>query len=107
MATVLTSSTSVLPALQALAEPTRLQIVETLRHGERCVCEIQDALDVKQSLLSHHLRTLREAGLVTDRRDGRWIHYSLVPSVLADVESFLAALGRDATNAPPHPSCCT
>ena len=106
MASTSTPGTAVLTALQALAEPTRLQIVEALRDGERCVCDIQDALEVKQSLLSHHLRALREAGVVADRRDGRWIHYSLVPDALADVEGFLAALRVDATTALPRPSCC-
>ncbi|MGD8318846.1 MAG: metalloregulator ArsR/SmtB family transcription factor [Gemmatimonadota bacterium] len=98
--------TSVLPALQALAEPNRFQIVEALRAGERCVCELQDTLDVSQSLLSHHLRALREAGLVADRREGRWVHYSLVPDALSALEGFLAALRTDAATAPPHPSCC-
>ena len=52
----------------ALSDETRLQIVELLSHGERCVCELQDTLDAAQSRLSFHLRTLKDAGLVTDRR---------------------------------------
>ncbi len=61
----------------ALSDPTRLQLVDLLRGGERCVCELTDALDAGQSRLSFHLKALKEAGLVLDRRDGRWVHYRL------------------------------
>src|SRR2546425_10986215 len=61
----------------ALSDETRLEIVELLSHGERCVCDLQDALDASQSRLSFHLRTLREAGPVTDRRGGGWVYYAL------------------------------
>ncbi|HEX7073690.1 MAG TPA: metalloregulator ArsR/SmtB family transcription factor, partial [Hyphomicrobiaceae bacterium] len=57
---------------QALSDDTRLDILGMLRDGERCVCELQDALDSAQSRLSFHLRVLKEAGLVTDRKEGRW-----------------------------------
>jgi ArsR family transcriptional regulator len=69
----------------ALSDETRLAILEMLRNGERCVCELQDELDAAQSRLSFHLRVLREAGLVTDRREGRWSYYSIVPAALAEV----------------------
>lgn len=69
----------------ALSDETRLSILEMLRGGERCVCELQDELDAAQSRLSFHLRVLREAGLVTDRREGRWSYYSIVPEALAEV----------------------
>jgi ArsR family transcriptional regulator len=92
--------------LQALADEKRLRIVDLLRGGELCVCDLTAALEAGQSLLSFHLKTLKEAGLVTDRRDGRWVHYSLVPEALAEVEEFLAALRRDAESAPPASRCC-
>ena len=78
-----------LARLKALADTTRLGIVTLLNGGERCVCELQDALEVRQSLLSFHLKTLKDAGIVADRRDGRWIHYSLNPDALAELEGFL------------------
>ena len=62
------------PAAQvfhALSDPTRLALVERLRTGERCVCDLMDQLDAAQSRLSFHLRVLREAGIVDYRRDGR------------------------------------
>lgn len=66
----------------ALADETRLRIVELLMEGERCVCDLMDELNAAQSRLSFHLRTLKEAGLVKDRREGRWNYYSL------DVDGF-------------------
>ncbi len=69
----------------ALSDSTRLSILEMLRDGERCVCELQDELEAAQSRLSFHLRVLKEAGLVSDRRDGRWSYYSIVPAALAEV----------------------
>jgi len=61
----------------ALSDETRLEIVRLLSHGERCVCELQDVLDAAQSRLSFHLKTLKDAGLVSDRREGRWVYYTL------------------------------
>ncbi|HEX7019853.1 MAG TPA: metalloregulator ArsR/SmtB family transcription factor [Gemmatimonadaceae bacterium] len=69
----------------ALSDSTRLSILEMLRDGERCVCELQEELEAAQSRLSFHLRVLKEAGLVSDRRDGRWSYYSIVPEALAEV----------------------
>jgi ArsR family transcriptional regulator len=76
----------------ALSDPTRIEILERLRNGERCVCELTDVLDAAQSRLSFHLRTLREAGLVTDRKEGRWVYYTLVPGTLEAMVSALQAL---------------
>ena len=69
----------------ALSDATRLDILEMLRGGERCVCELQDELEAAQSRLSFHLRVLREAGLVTDRKEGRWSYYAIAPEALAEV----------------------
>lgn len=79
----------ILGRLKAIADEKRLRILSLLAGGERCVCELQDELETGQSLLSHHLKALKDAGLVTDRRDGRWIHYSLNREVLREVEAFL------------------
>jgi ArsR family transcriptional regulator len=61
----------------ALSDETRLEIIGLLRNGEKCVCDLTEALDAAQSRLSFHLRTLKDADLVTDRRVGRWIYYTL------------------------------
>lgn len=65
----------------ALADPTRLSILKLLaENGEEvCVCEITAAFTIGQPTISHHLRILKEAGLVTGVKRGKWVHYSLVP----------------------------
>lgn len=68
---------------RALGDETRLRILEQLVAGERSVSDLTVLVDVGQSLMSHHLRILREAGLVIDRRDGRWIHYAIAEPALA------------------------
>jgi ArsR family transcriptional regulator len=68
---------------RALGDETRLRILEHLGPGERSVSDLMVLLDLGQSLMSHPLRILREAGLVIDRRDGRWIHYSIAEPALA------------------------
>jgi ArsR family transcriptional regulator, arsenate/arsenite/antimonite-responsive transcriptional repressor len=77
---------------RALSDENRLRIVEMLTAGERCVCELTAALDLGQSLLSHHLKTLKDAGLVTDRRDGRWVHYTLNCEALNELGAVLEGL---------------
>ena len=76
----------------ALSDATRLSILEMLRGGEQCVCDLQSTLDAAQSRLSFHLRVLREAGLVTDRREGRWSYYRIVPDALAEAHDLVIAL---------------
>ncbi len=75
---------------RALADEKRLQIVELLLDGELCVCDLVDALQVAQPLLSFHLKTLKQAGLVLDRRAGRWVHYRLNPHVFAEIGALLS-----------------
>jgi ArsR family transcriptional regulator, arsenate/arsenite/antimonite-responsive transcriptional repressor len=76
----------------ALSDETRLSILERLRRGERCVCELTDALDAAQSRLSFHLRVLKEAGLVTDRREARWMYYTINTEALAEVADLAQTL---------------
>jgi ArsR family transcriptional regulator len=81
-------------SFHALADPTRLHILDLLRGGERCVCELQEALGTSQSLLSFHLKTLKDAGLLADRRQGRWVYYRLRPAGLTEAERTLSRLAR-------------
>lgn len=76
----------------ALSDETRLAILGMLRGGERCVCDLQDELDAAQSRLSFHLRVLKDAGLVSDRREGRWAYYSIIPEALAEVHDLAVGL---------------
>ncbi len=100
---------ALLQRFQAVAEETRFRIVQLLAEGERCVCELQAELDAAQSRLSFHLKKLKDAGVVSDRRDGRWVHYSLVPEALEDMRAFLGEVKPPeewrSTTRPDGPCC--
>ena len=76
----------------ALSDDTRLKILERLREGEQCVCDLTDDLGAAQSRLSFHLKTLKDADLVTDRREGRWVYYTLNPDTLAALGELVSEL---------------
>lgn len=90
----------------ALSDETRLEIVDMLRSGERCVCDLTDALDAAQSRLSFHLKVLKDAGIVRDRRDGRWVHYELDREAFDEIEELIAAMKPSATRKRGD-VCCT
>jgi ArsR family transcriptional regulator len=78
--------------LTALADPVRLRIVSMLAaapEGTACGCELEAPLGLAQPTVSHHLRILRQAGLVEGERRGRWVHYSLVPQRLEEITEAL------------------
>lgn len=77
-----TEATRVARLFHALSDETRVEVLQRLRRGERCVCELQDAVGAAQSRLSFHLRVLKDAGLVTDRRQGRWTYYAINEAAL-------------------------
>ena len=91
---------------KALSDERRLRIVDRLRSGERCVCELTDAIGGGQSLLSFHLKTLKGAGLITDRRDGRWVYYALDGDALRELETFIGVLGERVPETRWAPACC-
>jgi len=88
----------------ALSDETRLEIIELLRKGERCVCELTDTLDAAQSRLSFHLRVLKDAGIVRDRKDGRWVHYELDPDAFEEIETLVTDL-KPRVDRRPQPCC--
>ena len=92
----------------ALSDATRLSIIAMLRDGERCVCELQGELDAAQSRLSFHLRVLKDAGLITDRRDGRWSYYTIAASALSEVHDLVVAMQppKRGRALPQVGSCC-
>jgi len=90
----------------ALSDETRLRILGLLSRGERCVCELTDALDAGQSRLSFHLKALKEAGLVTDRREGRWVHYALSPEGVTAASQALGAIEDWAPRLDKAEGCC-
>ena len=80
------------PLFAALADPTRLAILDRLRAGERSVNELCDDTAARQSLISFHLKTLRDAGLVFVRKEGRTMWYALDPSGVARLERLVTLL---------------
>jgi ArsR family transcriptional regulator, arsenate/arsenite/antimonite-responsive transcriptional repressor len=72
---------------RAMGDPTRLAILELLSEGSRCVCQIQPALGIAANLLSHHLKILREAGLISSEKIGRLVEYKLEPTALLQLHA--------------------
>ncbi len=66
-----------LKIFKALSDETRLRIIKLLEHGELCVCDIVAAFDMSQPKVSFHLAALKSAGLVKDRKEGKWMHYRI------------------------------
>jgi ArsR family transcriptional regulator, arsenate/arsenite/antimonite-responsive transcriptional repressor len=75
---------------KAFTDPTRIRIIAALRHSEFCVCELSDAMEMSQSTLSTHLQVIRQAGLVTTRKDGKWIYYAIEPGQAALIDAVFA-----------------
>src|SRR5829696_8862630 len=91
----------------ALSDKIRLDVVGLLLHGERCVCELMTELDMAQSRLSWHLKTLSDAGIISGRREGRWIYYSLNADVMAEARSLLDGIRVSARRSgQPNTKCC-
>ena len=84
----------------ALSDSLRVKIIQLLQSQELCVCDLCDRLNVNQSKLSFHLKTLKEANLVCPRQSGRWIYYSLNLPQFALLEQHLGNLCRNATISP-------
>lgn len=87
--------------LKALGDPVRLQLFSAIAShvgGEACVCDISAGLDVSQPTVSHHLKVLRDAGLLTSERRASWVYYAVVPEALA---SLAVLLGTDTSAAVP------
>lgn len=85
---------------KAFADPSRLRILHLLTRGERCVCDIMAVLKMGQSKVSRHLSYLRRAGLVNARKEGLWVHYSLVQPSNAIQGALFSCLGSCFSDAP-------
>jgi ArsR family transcriptional regulator len=105
MPTAITSVARIAELCNALADEARVEIVARLLDGEKCVCDLQDALEAGQSRLSYHLKVLKDAGLVTDRRQGRWSYYTLERDAFLEVEELMAGLRPKATRS-LRTNCC-
>jgi ArsR family transcriptional regulator, arsenate/arsenite/antimonite-responsive transcriptional repressor len=105
MALATTDVEATLRLFRALGDETRMRLLEQLRAGEQCVCDLTDELEASQSRLSFHLKTLKDAGLVTDRREGRWIYYAINPEAFAMLERVLADLKPSRLGVRPVRGC--
>jgi ArsR family transcriptional regulator len=88
--------------LKALSDPLRLQVIEALANGERCVCDLTADLGLAQSKLSFHLKVLKDAGLLADRQEGRWVYYRLPSGALLQLRHWLDQLAESCST-PAHP----
>ena len=91
-----TAAAEMAPIIAAIADPVRLRILSMLAaspDGQACGCDIETPLGLSQPTVSHHLKILREAGVIEGQREGRWIHYRVVPEMLAEIRDALTPVG--------------
>lgn len=102
----ISSVVQVAALLQTIGQESRLQILLAIGDGETCVCHLEAMLGLRQATLSQHLMALREAGVVTDRRAGRYIHYRLCdPALLGLVRQAAQLQGLELPSLAPSPDC--
>ncbi|MEP6495064.1 MAG: metalloregulator ArsR/SmtB family transcription factor [bacterium] len=107
MATAATLDTARAAALfHALSDEIRLEVVGLLLQGERCVCDLMDDLDLAQSRLSWHLKTLSDAGIISGRKEGRWNYYSLNADAIAEARTLLDAIKPSSRRLSVRSDCC-
>lgn len=94
MATTTRDLSRAVDLFHALSDETRLEIIDRLKDGEQCVCDLMDALKSAQSRLSFHLKVLKDAGLIGDRKEGRWMYYSLNDRVFDELNEVIGLLKR-------------
>jgi ArsR family transcriptional regulator, arsenate/arsenite/antimonite-responsive transcriptional repressor len=106
MASPAVSFKNAVALFHALSDETRLALLERLKGGEQCVCELTDAMRAGQSRLSFHLKVLKDAGFIQDRREGRWMYYSLNPDAIEELEELVDSLKKAAKSAASAGRCC-
>lgn len=92
------AATDMAVKLKALADPVRLQLFSAIAShagGEACVCDISVGVEVSQPTVSHHLKVLRDAGMLTSERRASWVYYAVVPEALASLTVLFGATGVD------------
>ncbi len=94
-----TAAAGLAQVFKALADPVRLRLVSLIgahQGGEVCVCELTTGFDLTQPTISHHLKVLREAGIIDSQRRGTWVYYRLVPAALERMAALLSAPAKEA-----------
>src|SRR6476619_4529128 len=85
------------PLLKALADPVRLRLLSLVAShadGEACVCDLNDAFDLSQPTISHHLKVLHEVGLLDRTKRGVWVYYAVQPAALSDLGALIGGVAR-------------
>ena len=77
---------------KALSDENRIRILRILRSGEKCACKLLEELNISQPTLSHHMKILCDAGLVTGRKEGKWMHYAICRNGISRVQSLMKEL---------------
>ena len=90
----------------ALSDQTRLRIIDCLLECEQCVCDLTEMLQTGQSRLSFHLKILKDAGILKDRREGRWIYYSLNPDTIEELQEYAGSLTTRSHGVKGGAPCC-
>jgi ArsR family transcriptional regulator len=91
-----TAAAGLAPVFKALGDPVRLRLISLIgarEGGEVCVCDLASAFDLTQPTISHHLKVLREAGLIDSERRGTWVYYRLIPAALERMAALLSLPG--------------
>ena len=82
----------------SFSDPFRLEIIDLMMDGEVCVCDIMKLTKLSQSRISYHMKILKEAGLIADRQEGRWVYYKLDLEVLSDIQNWMGNLIQSSKN---------
>lgn len=80
--------------IKALTDENRLAIMLALQHGEKCGCELTDELNISQPTLSHHMKILCDSNLVSSRKEGKWMYYSISPDGVSSFRDMVAMYAR-------------
>jgi len=78
--------------MESLSDPIRINILELMMGGEICVCAIVKVTGLSQSKISYHIKILKDAGLISERQEGRWVYYKLDLEVLSDIKNWMGNL---------------
>lgn len=93
--------------IKALADENRLAIMLALQHGEKCGCVLLEELNISQPTLSHHMKLLCDSELVTGRKEGKWMYYSISPEGIAAFRKMIGTYARcDCEESRENTSCC-
>ncbi len=83
---------------KALSDSNRLEIVQMLSEGEKCGCKLLERFEITQPTLSHHMKILVEAGMVNDRKEGKWHYYSLNTQTFSSFKKYIEKLGSKSSS---------